>query len=462
MSLAPSETYASHPFPARSVNRSSAGLFVRPVAASLTWIEKLLLLVGIVEIPLQIDKYFGFREEDALLGAVAGWNVSVTTLALVVLYGIWLGDLGLHRVRLLLRPLFGIPMLVYISFVFLSVLSASVSTLSLFDCFLLSQAYLLFFYLANRLQTHADIVFGLMALAATLLVEAMLIFFAAAIGLDDTEYKLGPLLLKVDAGRRHGGTMHSPVLAGSTLALIWLPVAASLLFLRQKWTWRFAMLATVAGLLALLLTQTRGAILTSVVGGVIIGIGMFSRGWLPRWTVPAALMLGVVSLYPLYIVYEKRIQDGDGESAIARKHLSLIALEMISERPFLGYGAGNCHLAGKEFADQSIYRAEWYYTIHSKYLLTWIETGLFGLIAFLAVLGNGLWQGIAAWRTRNPALSSLGLAFAAALAGHSLHMAVDIFNSRTQVEMLWCVLGMTAAVYKLSHQEEFGGRAHAA
>ncbi len=435
------------------MNRMASRLFACPNTASLSWIERFILLIGIVEIPLQIDKYFAFREQDSLQGAVAGFNVSITTISLVLLYLTWFGDVGLRRARLLMRPLFGLPMLVYISLVFLSSVSASVPALSYFDCFLLCQAYLLFFYIANRLQTHADIMFGVLALAATLLVQSMIIFVATAIGLDDAELKLGPIVLLAEAGNRQGGTMHSPVLAGSTMALIWLPVAASVLFLRGKWAWRFALLATTAGLLAILLTQTRGAILTSVVGSAIIGVGMFKRGWLPSWILPACMLLSAMSLYPLYVVYENRIQEGDGDSAIARKHLSLIALEMISERPIFGYGAGNCHLAGKKFADQSIYRAEWYYTIHSKYLLTWIETGAIGLATFLAVLGNGFRQGISAWRTRSPALSALGLAFAAALAGHTLHMAVDVFNSRTQVQMLWCVLGMTAAVGKLAHHE---------
>lgn len=424
----------------------------------LTWLERGALLVGIVEIPLQVDKYLGYREEDAALGAVAGLNISSTTLALVILYGIWLLDFGTHRPRLSMRPLFGIPMLVYLASVLLSMLSASVKFLTLCDFFLLSQAYLLFFFLANRLQTRGDIVFIVMALGATILTQAGLIFLAAVLRLDNTEVSIGPLNLAVHEGRRHCGTMHSPVLAGSTLALIWLPVATSSLFIRNRWLWAFALLATVSGLIAILLTQTRGAILTSVVGCAIIGLGLLSRGLLPKWVLPMVGVVGLLSLYPLYIVYEKRIQDGDGESAIARKHLSLIALEMIQKKPVLGYGAGNCHLAGEKFADQSNYRAEWYFTIHSKYLLVWIETGLIGLLCFLAILLNGVKHGVMAWRWRTVDLSTLGLACVAAIAGHSLHMAVDIFNSRTQVQMLWCVLGLTAATYKLSRMESLGGQ----
>lgn len=428
----------------------------------LTWVERGALALGIVEIPLQIDKYIGFREEDAALGAVAGLNVSSTTLAIVILYGIWLLDFGAHRPRLSMRPLLGIPMLFYLATVLLSMLSSSVRFLTLCDFFLLSQAYLLFFFIANRLQSRMDILFLVLVLGTTILVQSGIIFLAAGLGLDETELSIGPIMLTVHEGKRHCGTMHSPVLAGSTLALIWLPVAASTMFVRHRLVWTYVMLATGCGLVAILLTQTRGAILTSAVGGTIIGLGLFSRGQLPKWVMPVVGLLCVLSLYPLYIVYEKRIQDGDGDSAIARKHLSLIALEMIEEKPLLGHGAGNCHLAGERFAEQSIYRGEWYFTIHSKYLLVWIETGLLGLIAFLSLLINATRQGILSWLSRVDGLSVLGLACVAAIAGHALHMAVDVFNSRTQVQMLWCVLGLTAAVYKVCHTHYFIGQARVA
>ena len=391
-----------------------------------------------------------YHEADAALGSVGGFNVSLTTFALIFLYAVWLLDSSLKHSRLLLAPLIGIPMVLYLATVLLSYLSASTTMLTLFDFWILLQAYLLFFFVANRVQTHSDVLFMVFTLGAVLLMQAGIIFFASAIGMDSEERSFGPLLVTVDEGRRHGGTMHSPVLAGSTMALIWLPVASALMYVRDKKAWNFLAVATAAGLLAILLTQTRGALLTSAIGSLIIGGGMLARGWLPRWTLPMAMILAVMSVYPMFLIYKKRFEQGDGESAIARKHLSLIALEVISQRPILGHGSGNCHIAAQEIANQGEYRAKWYYTIHSKYLLVWIETGLLGLLAFLSVIGAGCRYGIATWRSRDPALSALGLALFAALAGHAVHMSVDVFNSRTQVQMLWCVLGLAAAVYKLS------------
>lgn len=423
-----------------------------PFAMGLSWIEKAVLFGGIVEIPLQIDKYYMLQEEDSLLGSIGGLNLSVTTLALIVLYAIWFADLCLHRRTTNDKLTFGIPMLIYLAINLLSFLVASKPILSFFDFAIIAQAYLLFFYIANRIETYSDVLFLLVTFALTILAECSTFFYAAAVGLLDDAIFIGPIKIAVDSTGRHCGTLHSPNLAGCTLALIWIPIAASLLFVRDKLSWRMILAATIAGFLAILMTQSRGAILSFVIGAAIIGAGMLSRNWLPSWTVLVAVLLAILSIYPLLQLYEKRIQHGDGESAASRKHLSLIAFEMIAERPLTGYGSGNCHLAGERFATQPQYRAEWYYTIHCKYLLVWVETGIFGLLAFLCVLGNGFRQAVAVWLLRTPALSGLGLAIAAALIGHSIHMLVDIFNSRSIVQMLWILLGLSAAIYRMSIQ----------
>lgn len=416
----------------------------------LSWSERIALAIGIFEIPLQIDKYLMFHENDANQGAVAGINISITSVALFFLYASWWLRLSQKRLTQLSKPIVGIPMIFYLGTVLFSSLSAQLPLLSLFDFILLLQAYLLFFYLANRIRCRTDLYVCLLSLCATLLFQSAIIFGLFALRVDDQLITVGPVTFLVWEGYRQGGTMQSPVLAGSTLALMWLPLAGLLVAKSPKWLLQVTLATSAAAILSILLTQTRGAILTTVVGCSLIGFGMLVRGWLPKWTFGVAIVFGLLSLYPLWIVYEKRVREGDGDSAIARKHLSLIALEMIEKHPIRGYGAGNCHLAGQKFADQGKYRSEWYYTIHCKYLLVWIETGLLGLLGFLAVLGHGIRNGVAVWLTRDRFWSPLGLAVAAAILGHSIHMAVDVFNSRTQVQMLWVVLGLSAAIYRLA------------
>ncbi len=419
--------------------------------ARLSVLERLCLLIGIVEIPLQLDKYFMFHERDAALGAVAGFNVSVTTLALAVLYWVWLTKATTARGNLWDRFNFGGPMLFYLTAVGVSVFSATLPMLSLFDLFLLGQSYLLFIFLANRIRFREDLYFCFACLSATLLLQSFFIIGLYAMGdaAVGKMFELGPIILSVWVDGRPTGSMQSAVLAGSTLAIMWLPVSSLTLSRVDSLTKLICFAGMVLGLLAIMLTQTRGAILSSLLGASALGAGLYLRGELPKWAITMALALAVFCAYPMYRVVKNRIQGDDSGSAQARIHLSAIAFEMIGQRPITGYGAGNCHIVGQRFADQAKYRSEWYYTIHCKYLLVWIETGLMGLAAFLCVLGTGVLNGIKVWRLRDRDLAHIGLALTAALLGHMLHMFVDIFNSRTQVQMLWVILGLSAATLRM-------------
>ncbi|MGE0757929.1 MAG: O-antigen ligase family protein [Pirellulaceae bacterium] len=436
----------------------STGLRLEPAADArpLSLLDRGALALGIFEIPLQIDKYFLFHERDAQLGAVGGINVSITTCCLVVVYIAWFAEAAVQRLRVRAPVIVGVPMVAYLATVLLSCLVAMLPLLAVCDLVVLLQAYALFFYVANRVQARDDILFCIVVLAGTLLFQSGLICGLTLLGdrAAGQEFHFGPLVLAVWMDGRPAGSMHSAVVAGSLMALIWMPSMAATFIMRPGRIRSFVVVATGAGLLAILLTQTRGAILTILSGSLLFGAAMLIRGWLPRSTIYLVLVLAVIGIYPLYRVVEKRVHGDDDGSAESRKHLAAIAAEMIEDHPLFGYGAGNCHLAGERYANQGKFRSEWYYTVHCKYLLVWIETGIAGLVTFLAVLGNGLRHGWSAWTRRDRSWAPLGLGLVGALAGHMVHMSVDIFNSRTQVQMLWLVLGLAAAVWRASHRIE--------
>jgi len=389
------------------------------------------------------------------MGAVGGFNVSLTSICLVYLYTVWIGSAAVQR-RGRDQPFhLGVPLLAYLLTVALSILSATVPMLAVFDLFLLAQAYALYFFIANRLKSYDDLTFIILVLAATMALQSLIIIGLASLGSSAAgqEYRYGPILFSVWPDGRIAGTLHSAVLAGSLLAILSLPVMTLNLIARTRTIWILTAIASGLGLFAILLTRTRGAILTVGLGSIVIGSGMFLRGWLPRWVLGMLVAVVLVGAYPLAVVVQKRVVGGDEGSAESRRHLTMIALETIGQRPIFGYGAGNCHIACAAVANSGKYRSEWYYTIHCKYLLVWVETGVLGFIAFLLVLGNGLRHGFLAWMTRDRLLSPLGLACAAAIGGHMLHMSVDIFNSRPQIQILWIVLGITAAIHHMSSEK---------
>lgn len=420
-------------------------------------LERGLLFVGINEVMLQFDKYYMHQEQDAEFGAIAGFVVSVMGLALAALYWIWFSNVATRRSSVASgRIIWNPPMLIYLAAVGLSVFSAVSPFLSLCDLFLIVQGYALFFYLVNRTKHRDDVVFLVGSVATALLVQSLFSIGLAAIGPGSIGrmFSIGPVTFMIWPDGRTACTMRSPVLAGSTMAMLWLPTVALALCKDISKFWRYvAAIATITGVLGILFTQTRGAVLTVIFGSGIIFLGLFWRQWLPKWVIPMTIVVGVLSVYPLMKLIDNRITQGDHGSAESRIHLTEIAFQAIRERPIAGYGAGNCHIAGRQFANQAQYRSLWYYTIHCKYLVVWLETGLLGLVSYLAILFTSLRYAWIAWRARDPLLSTLSIALMASLLGTMVHMFVDIFNSRTQTHVLWLIFGISAAIWKLSQED---------
>jgi O-antigen ligase len=423
----------------------------------LTSLERVLLLSGLVEIPLGVDKYLLYQEEHAALGAIGGFILSITLLCLIGLYVIWFIGRS-KRVLAPQRPIFGIPLAIYICSVAISIFSAENRSLALCELFLLTQSYALFFYLANRIRDYEDIVFVICCFGFALLLQGGVMIGLKALGsaMWGHEVNFGPITFSVSSEGRTEGTLHSPVVAGSMMALMFLVPLPLFLATPSRHVRWFLGCSLAIGLVGLMFTQTRGAILAAILGTTVVGFGMLSRGWLPRWTLSMAIVGILVAAIPLVSVIQKRIVEGDEGSAESRVHLSMIALATIEKNPIFGNGAGNCHIACLKSANSPPYRSEWYFTIHCKYLVVWVETGLLGLLSFLLALGNGVRYGFVVWKRRSRLLSPLGLGCVAAVLGHSVHMFVDVFNSRPLVQILWALFGLMACLYQQTQAASTG------
>ncbi|HBE69327.1 MAG TPA: hypothetical protein DDW52_14365 [Planctomycetaceae bacterium] len=423
---------------------------------SLSTVERCALALGVFEIPLQLDKYFFFRKEDSMLGALGGFNVSLTTISLILLYAVWAGNLlvtkGVHRSlaggRGRLGFVLGVPMLAYLAANFISVWIAPVRILSMFDCFLLMQAYLLFIYVANRIVNETDLSFLLLVITASVLLQSASVLGLKLFGAPGLEYHLGPLNLSVRVDGRPEGTLRSPNGAGSVLYILGM-TSACLAFGRPKFRTWLSRLTIVAFVLAIIATETRGAISALLLGGGFVGAVAAWRKWLPAKLAIVGILGAILSIVPATTLLTKRYLQSDGESAASRVHLSQIAFDAIQLHPLLGSGAGNCHIVTEPFAVEAGMRSEWFYTTHCKYLLVWVETGLLGLAAFLAMLATGVICCLMTLRLQNRFSQLVALTTFAALGGHMLHLFVDIFNSRVQVQCLWLTLGIAVAAFRL-------------
>lgn len=412
-------------------------------------LRRLLLAIIVLDIPLQLDTHLFYRAEVADLGGIPGLGITATTVSLIALYVLWFGELttrSTHRSRLMFRAC--LPPALYLLFALLSMVAARDVLLSLFEIVLLFHMFLLYVYLVAFIRSERDVLFIVTTLLIGLFIESLIIIGVYVTGYDlsfagigtrvDPSYTTGQFF-------RPGGTIGSPVVAAGYLSLLLAPaISLQLTRLGRGYKW-LGTLAFGFGVLALILTFTRGGWVAFAVSVGLLCLLAWQRGWLPL-RVPLAIgVLGGLVGFLFYAAVSTRIFGDDLGSAFSRIPLMKLALRMIADSPVLGIGANNFSLMIDQYA-RAGFAGVWVYTVHNKYLLVWAETGIGGLVAFMWFLVATIRRGWHTWRTGNSLLSPLSLGFTAAIVGQIVHMGVDSFNDRAAVQLFWLIAGVIAAM----------------
>jgi O-antigen ligase len=213
--------------------------------------------------------------------------------------------------------------------------------------------------------------------------------------------------------------------------------------------------AAGAGVIALALTGSRGGasgFVVSMLAFVFVGV---RRGWIrPRAVVVGTAVL-LVALIPVSGVLLARTES-DAGAAESRQPLNQLALQTIEKNPLLGVGANN---VGPEFQRTAgpEYSRDWIYTVHNKYLLVAAEAGVAALVAFLAFLVSTLRRGRRAVVGHGLGMSAAAAGLTCGVVAQMVHMTVDLFQSRPQVQLLWLIAAMLVV---MSEQQRQQGRQH--
>ena len=416
-------------------------------------VRKLLLAIIILDIPLGVDIHLGFRGDMAAMGALGGYNLSVSTACLGLLYALWLGEFVCRKgPRFAPRLRESLPLLLYAAALLLSTLAASDAGLSAFQIFLYLQMLLLFVYVASTVRTRGDVLFIGMVLVFGLIIESLLMIYVRATG---HEIALGPISTAVDTSftgsGRMGGTLGSPNTAAGYLVMLTL-ITSSFLFTRLRAFYKIvAGFAFGAGTVALLLTGSRGGWASFAIALLVLWFLAWRGGWLSLQSSFAVVIVTVLLSAVFHEAILNRLVSDDHGAAYARVPLMTLAFAMIKEHPLLGVGPNNFAAVMENYMTADIHKA-WLYTVHNKFLLIWSETGFFGMAGFLWFLAASL---RAAWHcsySRDPLIGPLAFGLTAALLAHNAHMLVDVFNDRPLVQLLCFVAGLVTAI-NASHRE---------
>jgi O-antigen ligase len=414
-------------------------------------VRRTLLVVVVFDTAFQWDKNFGYNTAAANLGALGGLNVSATTIALGGLYLLWFAELATRRAsfnRGTLRA--ALPLILYVGITAVSIFAAANKGLAADEVAMLVQTLLLFVYVGGALRTRSDIRFLAGAIVACLMIESILTLLLPYIGSQKllgiaTYAQTDPSVGGGGTDSRFGGTIGGPNTAAAFFSLLIVPSIAMVSARVTRRTKRIAIVAAMVATLALILTVSRGGFLALVVSFLFLALTATKRGWIsPKIPIAFAIVLVLLAL-PLGGRLANRLTKNDQGSASGRVPLIHLAVSVIRDHPVLGVGANNLGLTFPKYAGPQ-YDQDWIYTVHNKYLLVWAEAGIGALVAFLWFLGSTLRRGWSLWRTGDPLVAPIALGLTAGVIGQMVHMNVDIFQSRPQVQVLWLVAALLVAM----------------
>src|SRR5215468_8964348 len=439
---------------ASSIASAVTLLVLFPIAV-LTRGRRLLLAIIILNVPLRIGAHLFYRQEWAELGAQAGLDLSVSTLALAVLYGIWVIQFAVDRSSRVPRPHYSLPLGIYCLFAAISFIAARDRTLAAFELTSMVQAFLTYVYIATWVRTRSDILFVVRLLLIGVVLESL---FAVALTITGQEIRFAGLKGTVETDQkdvayfpRTGGTVGSANGAAGYLVMCTLPAMSIMLLGRGaqlKWV---ALAAFVAGGVALVLTFSRGGWLGFLLATIILIFGGSHYIKISPQIFTGVLVLAVLGIVVFRSAISGRLFEGDRGAAYARLPLMRLAVRMISDNPVLGVGVNNFPVRMEKYATRDL-SGEWLYSVHNKYLLDWTEMGLGGLLALLWFLQSTVRAGWRSWKMADPSLAPLALAFTAALSGVMVHMLFDVYRDP---QYLWVGTAVIAAIWNETRRQVF-------
>jgi O-antigen ligase len=223
----------------------------------------------------------------------------------------------------------------------------------------------------------------------------------------------------------------NPILLGIVLAVA-LPLVLARLAERTsdavRWVPAGALLAA-----SLVMTLSRGAWLAAALGtGLALGLALRSGarplrvGWTLAASLSPALLFGAVRAWAPLIA--RLGEGGSAHSLAARASIARGALQLWSERPWLGVGPDAFGLAYPRFQEPALWRDEWIglpVHAHSVPLQLLATMGLIGVLVGICWLAAAAIELGRAWRdlpAARPVLAALAGAFVALLAGGALNV----------------------------------------
>jgi len=412
---------------------------------------KLIWILLILSIPLDLNVHLIYRE---YIGSFNGVILSLTDVSILFLTVVWGYELltdkskQIHFYSFVTIPAFG-----YLSAQIISIVNTPDISLSMFSVIQNLKVFIFYFIIANRLDDKEKFYTVWKLLMFSLVLESVICILQF---ITKTNYTSSFQTVK-NSGEvffRITGTTGSPNVTASYLAsLLPIPLVAFFSQERRYSLW-LPFSAFTLGLIALFLTQTRGA-------WVSFGAGMFfflllsgrRRGaW--KFALGSIVVIGIFVILFKDVIVERFSQGTD--TLVYRMHLIRSAFQMIQTHPFFGVGTNAYALVMKDYVPFFLTQERW--IVHNRYLLVWAETGIIGIVFFLLFLGTtfrSLWFST---KSDDNFVSMFAWGTFIGLLIFSMQMMVESLDGRISDAHVWLIAGLAVGMKQWVLEHNVGGK----
>lgn len=291
----------------------------------------------------------------------------------------------------------------------LSAATAPDKSLTMYGLFEIGTIALIAFVLCEQCARREGLRTVVQCLDWTLVLQSVLIIgmFATGVQISLSHGVRGGDYGYAETGR-FAGTLGTPSAVASILVVCILSLVARI-FEEPAGARRLWMGCQLAlGTFAVLLTQTRSAWIGLVLGGGGIGWSLVRRGLLRPRQLMALLGVVVMAFLVAWPFIAGRVEAHHTDDAQIRWNLALTAFEMIKTHPLVGVGLNCATQVVYHYAALAGVAAAWVFIVHNQFLLVWAETGILGLVSFVALFKGALGRAWGALGSSEPTLRSAG------------------------------------------------------
>jgi len=393
-------------------------------------------------------------------GAQATLQIWVSQLPLMVLLFLWLVDIALKKKKIQFTPI-DILVLMFIGWSTVSLFQSSRLELSGSQLLRMIMFYFVYLYIVNNLGHTQKLVFATKVLLIGFLFQSLFAIAQYWLHLpfhmsEGSMVFTGALRSEFEVGEvyRVQGTLGWPNTFGLYIAMM-LPLSLSVFLTRALARGKIAFISFCFGFVALLVTFSRGAWIGAFFGALLVAYLLHRRGLIRVKVAPIALVAFVLVFFSTLMVGDevyRRVTRTPAATSTIRIKLMKVAWEMIKAHPVTGVGLNTFTEVMRDY-DKTGVSSYFPEPVHNYFLLIAAETGVVGLVLFVAIVGLSTISAASCFRcssTIAPALTigAVGSLFAAMGA----NMVDTTLSFYTTGLLFWVLLGLIGACWAFCHR----------